>query len=145
MCPSYVVGCDGAHSRVRHELGLTFEGQPYPQDFVLADVALDGAGSEDASHHLFRPDGQTLVCLPMGQRRWRVMMPNAGERGGRPPAFEEVQQLVEQRAPRPITISDPGWLASFRRHVRSTTAYRQAGRCWPATPRTSTRRRVARA
>jgi 2-polyprenyl-6-methoxyphenol hydroxylase-like FAD-dependent oxidoreductase len=24
----YVVGCDGAHSRVRHELGLPFEGQP---------------------------------------------------------------------------------------------------------------------
>ena len=24
----YVVGCDGAHSRVRHELGLAFAGQP---------------------------------------------------------------------------------------------------------------------
>ena len=28
----YVVGCDGAHSRVRRELGLAFDGQPYPQD-----------------------------------------------------------------------------------------------------------------
>jgi 2-polyprenyl-6-methoxyphenol hydroxylase-like FAD-dependent oxidoreductase len=27
----YVVGCDGAHSRVRRELGLTFDGHPYPQ------------------------------------------------------------------------------------------------------------------
>ena len=34
----YVVGCDGAHSSVRHELGLAFVGQPYPQDWLLADV-----------------------------------------------------------------------------------------------------------
>ena len=34
----YVVGCDGAHSRVRSELGLTFHGHPYPQDWLLADV-----------------------------------------------------------------------------------------------------------
>ena len=38
----YVVGCDGAHSRVRHQLDLPFHGQPYPQDWLLADVALDG-------------------------------------------------------------------------------------------------------
>ena len=46
----YVVGCDGAHSQVRHELGLAFEGQPYAQDWLLADVVLDGAGSDDAVH-----------------------------------------------------------------------------------------------
>ena len=39
----YVVGCDGAHSRVRHELGLSFHGHPYPQDWLLADVRLDWA------------------------------------------------------------------------------------------------------
>ncbi len=29
LSADYVVGCDGARSRVRHELGLAFEGQPY--------------------------------------------------------------------------------------------------------------------
>jgi 2-polyprenyl-6-methoxyphenol hydroxylase-like FAD-dependent oxidoreductase len=121
----YVVGCDGAHSRVRHELGLAFAGQPYAGDFLLADVALEGVGSEDASHLFFRPDGRILVCLPMGRHRWRVVMPNAGERGGRPPTFEEIQEQVGQRAPWPITASDPGWLACFRCHLRSATAYRR--------------------
>jgi 2-polyprenyl-6-methoxyphenol hydroxylase-like FAD-dependent oxidoreductase len=121
----YVVGCDGAHSRVRHELGLAFEGQRYAQDFLLADVALDGAGNEDESHIFLRPDGRSLVCLPMGRHRWRVVMPNAGDRGGRPPAFEEIQQQVGQRAPWRITVSDPGWMACFRCHLRSTTAYRR--------------------
>jgi 2-polyprenyl-6-methoxyphenol hydroxylase-like FAD-dependent oxidoreductase len=73
----YVVGCDGAHSRVRHELGLAFAGQPYAGDFLLADVALDGVGREDSSHLFFRPDGRGLVCLPMARHRWRVVMANA--------------------------------------------------------------------
>ena len=121
----YVVGCDGAHSRVRHELGLAFAGQPYPGDFLLADVALDGVGREDSSHLFFRPDGRGLVCLPMARHRWRVVMANAGERDGRPPTLEEIQEQVRQRAPWPITVSDPGWLACFRCQLRSTTAYRR--------------------
>jgi 2-polyprenyl-6-methoxyphenol hydroxylase-like FAD-dependent oxidoreductase len=121
----YVVGCDGAHSRVRHELGLAFDGQPYPQDWLLADVTLDGAGRDDAVHLFFRPNGLPLTCIPMGGHRWRVVMANAGDRGGRPPSFAEIQQLIEQRAPWPIEISEPGWLACFRCQLRSTTTYRQ--------------------
>jgi 2-polyprenyl-6-methoxyphenol hydroxylase-like FAD-dependent oxidoreductase len=125
LSADYVVGCDGAHSRVRHELGLAFEGQPYPQDWLLADVALDGAGRDDEAHMFFRPNGLPLVCAPMGRHRWRVVMPNAGDRGGRPPSFEEIQDLVDQRAPRRIVVSDPAWLSCFRCQLRSTTTYRR--------------------
>ena len=121
----YVVGCDGAHSRVRHEIGLPFDGQPYPQDWLLADVALDGAGSDDAVHLFFRPNGLPLACIPMGGERWRLVMANAGDRGGQPPTFDEIRELVAERAPRPMEVSDPGWLSSFRCHLRSTTSYRR--------------------
>jgi hypothetical protein len=110
---------------VRHELGLAFEGQPYPQDWLLADVSLEGAGRDDEAHMFFRPNGLPLVCVPMGQHRWRVVMPNAGDRNGRPPSFEEIQDLVDQRAPWRIVVSDPGWLACFRCQLRSTTTYRR--------------------
>jgi 2-polyprenyl-6-methoxyphenol hydroxylase-like FAD-dependent oxidoreductase len=122
---AYVVGCDGAHSRVRHEIGLPFEGQPYPQDWLLADVALDGVGSDCAVHAFFRPNGLPLVCVPMGGQRWRLVMANAGDRGGHPPTFAEIQELVAERAPRHIEVSDPQWLASFRSHLRSTSSYRR--------------------
>jgi 2-polyprenyl-6-methoxyphenol hydroxylase-like FAD-dependent oxidoreductase len=121
----YVVGCDGAHSRVRHEIGLPFAGQPYPQDWLLADVALDGAGNDGAVHAFFRPNGLPLVCIPMGGQRWRLVMANAGDRGGQPPTFAEIQELAAERAPRPIEISDPQWLASFRCHLRSASSYRR--------------------
>jgi 2-polyprenyl-6-methoxyphenol hydroxylase-like FAD-dependent oxidoreductase len=120
----HVIGCDGAHSQVRHELGLAFEGQPYPQDWLLADVAVDGLEREDQAHLFFRPNGLPLHCIPMGMHRWRVVMSNAGDRGGRSPSLEEIQELVEQRAPRRISISDPSWLACFRCQLRSTDSYR---------------------
>ena len=125
LSAGYVVGCDGAHSRVRHELGLAFEGQPYPQDWLLADVALDGVGRDNEAHMFFRPNGLPLVCAPMGGHRWRVVMPNAGDRGGRPPSFEEIQDLIGQRAPRRIMASDPEWLSCFRCQLRSTATYRR--------------------
>jgi 2-polyprenyl-6-methoxyphenol hydroxylase-like FAD-dependent oxidoreductase len=34
----YVVGCDGAHSAVRHELKIPFEGEAFPMLFMLGDV-----------------------------------------------------------------------------------------------------------
>ena len=38
----WVVGADGASSRVRHELGLAFQGKTYQQTGLLADVRLIG-------------------------------------------------------------------------------------------------------
>ena len=121
----YVVGCDGAHSRVRHELGLTFHGRPYPQDWLLADVRLDWDRPEDSVHAFFRPDGLPLICFPMRGHRWRLTLPFAGQRGGQPPSLTEIQQLTDQRAPEPLTLSDPTWLANFRCHRRSASAYRR--------------------
>ena len=126
----YVVGCDGAHSQVRRSLGLTFAGHPYPQDWLLADVLLDWDLREDAAHAFFRPDGLPMICFPMRGHRWRLTLPFAGSRGalgGRAPTLEEIQRLTDQRAPRPVTVSDPTWLANFRCHRRSASAYR-AGR-----------------
>jgi len=126
----YVVGCDGAHSRVRRELGLAFDGQPYPQDWLLADVLLggdlpDGDLRENAVHAFFRPDGLPVILFPMRGHRWRLTLPFAGQRGEQAPTLAEIQRLTSQRAPRPVTVSDPTWLASFRCHRRSASAYRR--------------------
>ena len=121
----YVVGCDGAHSRVRHELGLPFQGHPYPQDWLLADVRLDWARPEDEVHAFFRADGVPLVCFPMREHRWRLVVPFAGDRAPGAPDLAEIQRLVDQRAPERVVVSDPTWLASFNCHRRSTDVYRR--------------------
>jgi 2-polyprenyl-6-methoxyphenol hydroxylase-like FAD-dependent oxidoreductase len=125
----YVVGCDGAHSRVRRELGLTFHGHPYPQDWLLADVLLDWDLREDAAHAFFRPDGLPAILFPMRGHRWRLTLPFAGSRSGQAPVLEEIQQLTDQRLPRPVTVSDQLPLPS---PVRQRL---------PARPRAASRRR----
>ena len=121
----HVVGCDGAHSRVRRELGLTFHGHPYPQDWLLADVRLDWDLYEDATHAFFRRDGLPVILFPMRGHRWRVTLPFAGNRDAQAPTLEEIQRLTAQRAPRPVAVSDPSWLACFNSHLRSASAYRR--------------------
>jgi hypothetical protein len=62
--------------------------------------------------------------MPMRERRWRVILPYAGERDRRAPTLEEIQQLVGERAPEPLPVSDPAWLATFQCQRRSTHIYR---------------------
>jgi 2-polyprenyl-6-methoxyphenol hydroxylase-like FAD-dependent oxidoreductase len=121
----YLVGCDGAHSRVRHELGLPFHGHPYPEDWLLADVCLDWSRPAEEVHAFFRGRGGPLVAFPMREHRWRLVLPLAGERDAEAPDLAEIQRLVDERAPELIVASDPTWLASFRCHRRSTYVYRQ--------------------
>jgi len=120
----YLVGCDGAHSVVRHRLGLKFDGQPYPQQWLMADVRLDWALSSEEAHSFFRSDGASLALLPLPDNWWRVVLPFAGERGTEDPTLDELQWLVDQRAPRRVTLSNPKWTTNFRCQLRSTDTYR---------------------
>jgi 2-polyprenyl-6-methoxyphenol hydroxylase-like FAD-dependent oxidoreductase len=122
---SFVVGCDGAHSRVRHLLNAPFLGQPYPWDWLLADVHLDWKGRSDEVHVFARPDGLPLACIPISGRLWRLSLPTPGDRGGRAPTLDEIQSLVDERGPGGMVVSDPEVLTSFRCQLRSTSVYRR--------------------
>jgi 2-polyprenyl-6-methoxyphenol hydroxylase-like FAD-dependent oxidoreductase len=125
---AYVVGCDGAHSTVRARIGMPFEGHPYLQDWLLADVALDWDRTPEEMHAIFNPAGRPAVCLPMGEDgRWRVFLPFAGERGGerRAPTLDEIAELVARRVPDRVRVSDPTWLSTFRIQLRSAPGYRR--------------------
>ena len=120
-----MVGCDGAHSRVRHELGLAFRGHPYPQDWLLADVRLDWARPDNEVHAFFRAGGTPLICLPMREHRWRLVVPFAGDRAPGAPDLGEIRRLSTSGRRKPVAVSDPTWLASFNCHRRSTDVYRR--------------------
>jgi 2-polyprenyl-6-methoxyphenol hydroxylase-like FAD-dependent oxidoreductase len=120
----YMVGCDGAHSRVRHGLGLKFEGRPYPERWLMADSRADWDTSPDESHAFFRSRGGAVVLLPLPGRLWRVVLPFVGERAPGNPTLEEIQTLVDQRVPRKLVLSDPIWLTDFSCQLRLADRYR---------------------
>jgi 2-polyprenyl-6-methoxyphenol hydroxylase-like FAD-dependent oxidoreductase len=129
----YIVGADGAHSAVRKTLGLSFEGAPYPQDFVLADTEIDWAGDKDRLYFFLSHEG-LLAVFPLGRpstyrliaTRTEEPSPDAGD-----PTLEELQQLARELSPLSMTLRDPNWLARFRLHHRGVGSYR-AGRAFVA-------------
>jgi hypothetical protein len=106
-------------------LGLDFCGHPYSDDWLLADVRLAWDLPEDEVHAFFRHDGLPLICMPMRDHVWRVILPYAGRRDPGAPTLQEIQDLVDRRAPLRVAVSDPTWLARFRCQRRSTDVYRR--------------------
>lgn len=122
---SYLVGCDGSHSKVRRVLDVPFEGQPYPFDWLLADTELEGVGRNDEVHVYWGPGGQPLGLIPIDDRLWRVSAPMPADRGGAAPTLEEIQELVDARGPGGIVAHHPETLTCFRCQIRSTDTYRR--------------------
>jgi 2-polyprenyl-6-methoxyphenol hydroxylase-like FAD-dependent oxidoreductase len=140
---AWLIGCDGAHSRVRHLVGATFRGSAYPETFALADVRLAWALPPDRARIFFHPEG-LLAAFPLPGDRYRLIMDTG--RGPRalagasadvaedvaegaaegatshPPAptLDDVAVILRRRAgDSGAQLSDPRWLASFRVHARS--------------------------
>ncbi|MEU7978738.1 FAD-dependent oxidoreductase [Micromonospora sp. NPDC049081] len=132
----YLIGADGAHSRVRDLLGLTFSGGlgRFPQLFMLADVEVNW---DMPPGHLLRflheTDGQMdgmLVCVPLrGAGRYRIatLAPPRffAQTGGRdaPPGFSEelaeptlddVQAALTRLAPPGTRAANLRWSSVFR-------------------------------
>lgn len=123
---SYVVGCDGAHSTVREQAGIAFEGMAYPQTFVLADV--EATGVEPGAAHAFMASRGILFFFPLGSpTAWRLlaMRPRTDPTPvDRPVTLGEVQALVDAYAAMPVRLSNPAWMTNFRLHNRGATSYR---------------------
>jgi len=71
----WLVGCDGAHSKVRATLGLDFEGGQYPQTFVLADLEVDWDLPRGRMYRFnHAAAGTTLAAVPVhgSNRRYRL-------------------------------------------------------------------------
>jgi 2-polyprenyl-6-methoxyphenol hydroxylase-like FAD-dependent oxidoreductase len=130
---TYLIGCDGAHSVVRKGLGLSFAGEAYAQDFVLADVEIDWPLSHRQLTISLSDDGVFVVFPMKGERAYRIIAARAGSPAADAgdPTLAELQALAAARSPVPLTLSAPRWLARFRLHHRAVDRYR-CGRCFVA-------------
>jgi 2-polyprenyl-6-methoxyphenol hydroxylase-like FAD-dependent oxidoreductase len=128
---TYVAGCDGAHSFVRKAAGIPFEGDAYPQTFVLGDVEVDGPIIPNALNLFFGKRG-LAAFFPLGRpRTWRMIGVSPPEVGAelnltdRPQlTLDELQRIADISVPVPLKLRDPDWLANFRLHHRQATRYR---------------------
>lgn len=131
---SWLIGCDGAHSTVRHGLEIPFAGTTMTSDWILADIQLDGPFEHAGDINIFWHADGVLATFPISPTRFRVVADiGDGHADPRPPAptLEEVQAVVDRRGPGGVTVSAPIWLSTFRINERKVADYR-AGRIFLA-------------
>ena len=124
----WLVGCDGAHSAVRHGLKVEFPGSTQDDDWLIADVRLDGehAPPADEVSIYFHRDGP-FVIFPLPDKRARVIATRGKTDIAHPrpePVIADVQALIDQRAGGGFIASDPVWLTNFRINERKVSQYR---------------------
>jgi len=140
----YVVGCDGAHSRVRRAAGIGFEGDAFPEQYMLGDVEVDwdlpeGFGVRSSHRNADGGTDDVLVCIPLpGRRRYRMSMlvpPELtsapvgevahGLEGGRAPELRHIQAVLDRLSPQPTTATALRWSSVFRISHRLADRYRE--------------------
>jgi 2-polyprenyl-6-methoxyphenol hydroxylase-like FAD-dependent oxidoreductase len=123
---SYLCGCDGAHSTVRHGLDARFEGTTMQSDWALGDIHIDGDLPQDEIVVCWVPDG-VLAIFPMGSRRFRVVADIGTTAASAPPTptLEQIQELLDLRGPHGLRAYDPFWLGGFRINERKVKDYRR--------------------
>ena len=136
----YVVGCDGAHSTVRKQAQISFEGDAYLQDFMLGDLEADGPMEPDTLH-AYTAGGSIGMFFPLRTpATWRVIAMSTKGHGGQTLgddsgeeqallrgelALSDLQTAVDIATAASIRLRDPVWLAHFRLHHRQARTYRR--------------------
>ncbi len=120
---SFVVGCDGAHSAVRHMLGLPFEGAEYEDNFLLADVETNTVLRSDELQLCPNELGPVAI-FPMSATRRRIVSTIDKAEGDRP-SMELVRKVLAERGPSGVEIYGLHWSSYFRIHHRHVAQLRE--------------------
>ena len=126
LTADWLVGCDGAHSTVRHGLNFAFEGSTMESDWVLGDGFIPALEPKDRLHIFWHRDG-ILAFFPIVGDRWRVIADSIDGPGGghRDPTLDELNRVMAHRGSPKLAMSDPVWLACFRINERKVKDYRK--------------------
>lgn len=135
MRPSYLIAADGAHSAVRHRLGLSFAGKTFEQTFLLADLHAETDWPDD-EFHMFASNDGLVALFPMGHGRHRLIADHAVEpsavtppatpavlgepplNGVPPPSLDDCKALIARRVRERVDVSDLKWSAHFHLNSR---------------------------
>lgn len=125
----WLIGCDGAHSAVRHGLDVEFRGSTQDDDWLLADVRLEGDAAppqDEVAIYLHHEGPFVIFPIPGGRARVIATVGKTDPAHPRPdPTLSEVQALIDRRAGGGFRAADPVWLSNFHINERKVSEYRR--------------------
>jgi 2-polyprenyl-6-methoxyphenol hydroxylase-like FAD-dependent oxidoreductase len=122
LTAAFVVGCDGAHSAVRHHLNLPFEGARYDSLFMLADIQTNETLPADELQ-LCPSESGPVAIFPMSATRRRIVA-TIEHAEGEVPTLGLVREILKQRAPEGIEAQALYWSSFFNIHHRQVARLR---------------------
>lgn len=130
---NYLVGCDGAHSLVRHTLGIDFGGSTFERIFYVADVEIDWEFEHDALHVNLGENTLTAFFPMIGDKRWRLVgtFPEGEKADEGNISFDEIEQQVTADTKLKFDITSLNWFSSYKVHSRHVSKFSE-GRCFLA-------------
>jgi 3-(3-hydroxy-phenyl)propionate hydroxylase len=121
----FLIGCDGAHSTVRHKLDFSFKGSAYNGDFILGDVRVRWPWPMDSIHIFINAKG-TIACFPIKEGLYRLILIPKFSRPANDSetTFTEFRSITQEISDGTIEPFDPQWLTRFRVHHRLAEKFR---------------------
>ncbi|KAL1884691.1 hypothetical protein Plec18167_002283 [Paecilomyces lecythidis] len=122
---SYLVGCDGAHSSIRHGVHLNFMGSPYRQTFFVADLMGSGPSVDGEAHFNFGGGEDILMVISYEQSpgETRVHVLGAVENMSPNAQFDDVRPILEKEMN--LTAHEINWFTTYRVHHRVAERFRE--------------------
>ena len=119
----YVVGADGAHSRVCDAVRVPVVGGDYASAFVVAEVDGTWPYPRDEATVIVGPAG---ICwgAAFADGRFLIIADVPGDRAAGPPARDDLQHLADERC-RGVAIRTVHWSARFHLHCRLARHFRR--------------------
>jgi 2-polyprenyl-6-methoxyphenol hydroxylase-like FAD-dependent oxidoreductase len=126
MRADYAVGCDGAHSTVRTQLGIDFVGKQYETHILLADVRLT-RGPTDTLTGVTNERGVVLL-IPFGDGWFRaIVWDRLREQAPlrEPVTKEEIRDSSNRIAGHDYGLTEMRWSSRFLSERRQARHYRK--------------------
>lgn len=127
---SFVVGCDGAHSAVRHAAGIEFPGGMYERTFFVADVFCHGPIQTGGNLNMCVSNKEFILILPLPRKENRARIVGIVPQDLQHPDTEEItfddcRPTIAKAAPG-LVLESVRWFAHYRVHHRCAASF-QAG------------------
>jgi 2-polyprenyl-6-methoxyphenol hydroxylase-like FAD-dependent oxidoreductase len=113
--PRWIVGCDGAHSTVREQAGIPFEGAGIGLSFYLADLEIEGPDAPDDGLFLDWRKGNVIFMARLSEKITRVILALHTEQNldtERDLSIADYQNLLDKAGVR-VKILSSEWMTPF--------------------------------
>jgi len=128
LTTDWLIGADGAHSAVRKQLNIAFNGDTYPHYFYLADVELDTDPTDYMNIHLSPNSFTGFFPLPE-PNRYRIIGNIPPDVEGKEITLDDVLRWLKEVTGKEQQVTKCHWFTTYKLHHRIAEKFR-SGRCF---------------